>query len=306
VNGIHVTITGGSALEAVLGSTTLDLVVSHAESGAAVGIVCSIPPHVSGEAFVLGTSVDETLLDPDSTLVDGKVARVLLPSSGGGEDASLADVGPIGTDAGILAASNSAFSHTEGTVGGEETASASHAQIEDLELLRVLPGGGALLTADLVRAECTADHSGEAGSTTAATTILGATLGGEDLCAALGLEPLCTPEPNTEIVSGFVLVRLNEQIDRSTETKSDVTVNAIHLFVLGEGNPLGLPVGADVIVASAHCDAGRGLGIVVDDPEEGGGGEGGDPLGELLESLGGGGSSNPLAILSGLLGTGLR
>jgi hypothetical protein len=59
------------------------------------------------------------------------------------------------------------------------------------------------------------------------------------------------------------LIRLNEQKcdgggslpDCAGETSTGMTVNAIHIFVLCEENPLMLPANAEIIISSAHCDA---------------------------------------------------
>ena len=248
VNGIHVVAKPG-ALEPVTGEPVIDLVVSHAESAAAFGVLCEPQPQVSGEAFVVGAKLDEDVLDPDRTQGHYKVGRVRLPSTGGLEDSTLAHVGPIGDGTSLVVESNAAFSHAEGTVG---EGSASHAQVEDLDALDA--GDGPNLTADLVRAECTA---GADGSVTARTLLTSLSIGGTDIpaeiCTGSDDPTLCEPEPNTVLLPEGLPVRvvLNEQFDTSTPEKSEITVNAIHVYALGGD----LPLGADVIVSSAHCDA---------------------------------------------------
>ena len=85
--------------------------------------------------------------------------------------------------------------------------------------LKVIDTGAAptnpFLGADVVRAECTA-QAGPAGTgtTTGKTTIAGATLGGSDICAGLGLAPTaacpnpaicCEPPPNTDVCAALGL-----------------------------------------------------------------------------------------------------
>jgi hypothetical protein len=267
VNAIHVRAANEAEdpLQPVIGSETLDLVVSHAESNAAFARVCEERPHVSGEAFALGVTVDENPIDAEGTLASSKVAHVVLPSGGGSESASQKHAGPITDGTATLVESDTAFSHTEGDAAAR-TAS-SHAQVEDLDALD--PGTGPSLTADLVRAECTS----AAGSSTGNAFLAGLTLGGQDVCAALGLSPetacgnaalCCTPPANTDACAALSLTPvcdalgvslvLNEQFpDCDPADDTCITVNAIHVKVL---DPVPGGTGADVVVSSAHCDAG--------------------------------------------------
>ena len=267
VNGIHVTVENEEEdpLVPILGLTTLDLVVSHAESSAAHTIDCVTGPFVSGEAFVVGLDVDEAIIDTEDQLLHSKVGQVTLPASGGVEDAHLLHVGPITDGTATLVESKTAFSHTEGDADAQ-TAS-SHAQVEDLDALD--SGTGPNLTADLVRAECNTED----GESTGDAFIAGLTLGGEDVCAALGLSPTascpnaaicCTPAPNTDVCAALSLtplcdalgvsIILNEQTEEcDPEDDTCITVNAIHVKAL---EPVPGGTGVDLIISSAHCDAG--------------------------------------------------
>jgi len=257
VNAIHVNVVNGE-------TTIADLVVGHASSSASFvsGLLCDDDvPHVSGRGYALGTTVDEGLIDPDNTLVHGEAASVFLPTSGGEETSTLAHVGPLGDGSMVLAESNAAFSHTIGSVDNDaNTASAfTESQIEDLDLF-----DGAI-QADLVRAESRSDATAETGSSTGSTTLVGLQIGGNDVCDALGLNDACTPAPNTTIeFPGVALVILNEQVpDPSGTGVTGLTVNAIHVIVLGGD----VPVGAEVIVSSAHSGA-RAAGATADPVEE--------------------------------------
>jgi len=270
VNAIHVNITSGT-------TTVLDLVVAHADASASFGNSnCEPTPAVSGAGFVVGIAAgQEPLTDPTGLLVNGEVGRVDLPSTGGSDDATVLHVGPI-TDqppTTTLVESDTASSHTTGTVGpGDTASSATHSEVENLRLLDTgTAPTNPLISADAVQAQCTSTANSTSKSSTGSTTLVGLSIGGTDICSSLMLDPLCTPAPNTDIfpagTGGPVLVRLNEQVcdnggtlathcaDGSVPGHTGITVNAIHIFILGEGNPGGLPIGADIVVSSATCDA---------------------------------------------------
>jgi hypothetical protein len=64
----------------------------------------------------------------------------------------------------------------------------------------------------------------------------------------------CHPAPNTVLLDLPILrVVLNEQIPDADGR--GLTVNAIHIWVLGAVPGSTLPVGAEVIISSAHADA---------------------------------------------------
>ena len=267
INAIHVTVTDGS------GAVLTDVVVASAASSATFesGLKCDDgTPHVSGVGFAYGQTADEDILDDSNTLQDGMVARVMLPNLGGEETSTVKHVGPISIADQMIAESNAAFAHTIGSTDPDADAAtaATQAQIEALRLIETAPGEH-LITADKVRAEVSADATGDPTAGTTGTTILeNLVIGGTDVCATLGLESVCTPDPNTVIEVPGLLVILNEQIvGPSGPSMADLTVNAIHIHVLGEDNPLDLPVGVEIIVASAHADA-RSADAVADPPSD--------------------------------------
>ena len=264
VNAIHVfgTIAGGVQ--------PIDIIVGHAEASAAYqgATTCQARPHVSGAAFVVGLDANVPLVDPNHHLVDGKALYVVLPSDGGNLNATQASVGPVGYGGATLISSNTAFSHTEGTVNValDTAAASSYAQVEQLRVADV-PQAPALLGANVVRAECSASADAQAAASIGDTKLLGVSLLGIQLCDALGLDALCNPAPNTNLLASPLgtLIRLNEQrcdnggtvasgcSDGTVPGATGITVNAIHVYVLSFPNPLGLS--ADLIVSSAHCDA---------------------------------------------------
>jgi uncharacterized repeat protein (TIGR01451 family) len=263
VNAIHVTVTDGS------GDVVTDVIVAHAKSAASFPSIvqCGEAPHVSGLGFSLGVQGDEDLVDSSNQLVNGEVGRVVLPSTGSGAGDEFADdstqkhIGPI-TDSPptiTVAESNTAFSHTEGAVDlVNNTASAlTYSQIEGLT---VLDNGTApsnpLISADLVRAEAHANASGSGAASSGTTTLLRPKIAGVEVCVPVIPGDTCSPAPNT-IVLGIpdAVVILNEQLVGTGVNAASITVNAIHVFIVGDTNPFGLPADAEIIVASAHADA---------------------------------------------------
>jgi uncharacterized repeat protein (TIGR01451 family) len=223
VNAIHVSVT-------VAGINT-DVVVAHAESAAAfpAGLGCQPFPSVRGDAYVLDTP---NLNPPLGEVQNGLVT---LPSTGGTVDSAIADLSPLGVGAGLT--------HTDGSITLLPTSAHafSSATLNDLNLL-----GGAI-TATTVRS--TSSTTGA--SSTGTTTIEHLVIGGVDICDALGLSSICTPAPNTVLLldNDTIIVELRETIT-GTDT-SEMRVNAVHIFVIGKGNPLNLPVGAEVVLSSS-------------------------------------------------------
>ncbi|MGH2783778.1 MAG: choice-of-anchor P family protein [Actinomycetota bacterium] len=248
VNGIHVKV---HLLDLV------DLIVSHSESAATFpsGIGCDgAIPAVSGSAYALGIN-----LKPDSAdgidLGSVKVAQVNLPITGGEDSASLADVNVPGVVTAGVAGAATQGEITDGddedTVPVEATSEAHTANVN------LLDGTIRARAVDVI------SHTEAGQEPTGKTEIAYLEIGGTDVCAAIGLDSICTPDPNTELLipGGPILVVLNEQIPEP----GGLTVNGVHIWVLGKGNPFGLPVGADIVISNAHSDAHPAESIVVDD-----------------------------------------
>ena len=225
VNGIHVVVYD-LALTPIDEST--DLIVSHAETSAAYpsGLACDAAiPAVSGRA----AAVETANLTPDATNV--VIAEVILPITGGTRSASLADV-----DLPSVGTSDSAFTSTQGSISGDGSPQASSsAQIKGLDLL------GGTITATLVQATSSSTAAGSTGD----AVIADLEIAGIPVCVE------CDPDVD-EVLLGIpdTVILLNEQIPEP----GGLTVIAIHIFVVGEGNPLGLPVGAEILISSAHSD----------------------------------------------------
>ncbi|HEX9712068.1 MAG TPA: choice-of-anchor P family protein [Actinomycetota bacterium] len=270
VNGIHVVVTNSS------GDVVTEVIVSHAVSDAAFlsGLACGEElPRVSGTGYALSVTADETLLDPDNTLVYGEAARVQIPITGGEDSSTQAHVGPLSVEGNHIIESNAAFAHSVGVIDRDAGSAVAdtEAQIEALRLLEHSDAPGEtdlLLSADLIRTEVHAEATdAETASATGSTTLVDLEIEGTDVCEMLGLQSACTPEANTTIeVGGAVLVILNEQIEGpSGPGVASLTVNAIHIFVIGQDNPFGLPVGVEIIVSSSHAGAHAEGGMVAED-----------------------------------------
>jgi hypothetical protein len=224
VNALHVVLN-------VAGIHT-DVVVAHADSTASfpAGLGCQPFPSVRGDAYVL----DTPNLNPP--LGEVKNGLVTLPSTGGTVDSAIADLSPLGTGTGLT--------HVDGAISLVPTTAQSHASAT-LNTLSLL--GGAI-TATTVRS--TSDTVGS--TSTGSTTIEHLVIGGTDICALLGLSSICSPTENRVLLidNNTVIVELRETIPGGDT--SELRVNAVHVFVIGKGNPLGLPVGAEVVLSSSY------------------------------------------------------
>lgn len=233
VNGIHVVVHDIKATPVVEAS---DILVGSAMSSAthASGIGCSALPAVGGGAVALGVHGTEQLEGE----LDHRLAQVVLPTLGGDEQASLVSiVTPIVT-------ADAASASTAGTTSVDPEAAEAHsvARIEGLDLAEAIQATLVEATADVTLEEVSGS-----------TTLAGLVIGGTDVCDSLGLASTCTPMANTMLRLPTIgtVVMLNEQI---TEP-GGIRVNAVHLWIVGQNNKLGLPVGAEIIISSARANA---------------------------------------------------
>jgi hypothetical protein len=222
----------GLRLSLVVAGIHTDVTVAHADSTASfpAGLGCQPFPSVRADAYVL----DTPNLNPPAGQV--KNGLVTLPSTGGIVDSAVLDLSPLGTATGAT--------HVEGAITLLPTTTAAAGARATLNSLNLL---GGLITATTVRS--TSSSSGTTSSGT--TTIEHLVIGGFDVCAELGLQSICTPDPNTVLLidDETVLVVLNERIPGSNTT--ELRVNAVHVYVIGKDNPFGLPVGAELVLSSS-------------------------------------------------------
>ncbi|HUR51466.1 MAG TPA: choice-of-anchor P family protein [Mycobacteriales bacterium] len=228
VNGLHIRLIDG----------TVDVIVAHADSKAAFP---TLSPCAATGSYLVGSAfVASETLDYPTGPTTLSVVPVTLGSAGGSQSgaANALDLAVIGATSGTGTAS------TDGVLSVPRVD--SDAAVEKLVLKN---GATTVISATLVHA-----HSSVNGLSPSGTTIAKLVLGGTDLCVALGLTSTCTPAPNTKLLdlSKTLTIVLNEQIVAGGVR----TVNAVHVYVLGAGNPLGLPIGSDLIISSATAGTG--------------------------------------------------
>lgn len=225
VNAIHVAVHDNPATPV---NEATDVIVAHAESRATFpsGLACGESiPWVAGDAYLL----DTPKLEPPAGAT--QLGLVTLGSTGGDETSAVADTSPLGAVTGQT--------HTDGTLDPLEAHSSAVYENVDLQ-------------GEAIKATTIESGSDTVGATsTGFTTIADLVIAGTDVCSALGRSSTCQPAPNTVLVldEGNVIVLLNEQI-----SDGGLRVNAVHIFVVGEGNPFGLPVGAEIVLSSSFTD----------------------------------------------------
>jgi hypothetical protein len=241
VNGLHIRATSGSTVLA-------DVIVSQAKSAAAFPTLtpcAGTGPYLIGNAFV----AKEDLTTPVVT-VGLPVGLVTLNAAGGSVSRTLntADLSFLG------ATSGTGDTSTTGSLATMRVD--SDAQVQRLKL--ALGAAGTVIDAALIHA-----HASKNSTTPSNAEIAKLIIAGQDVCAALAALPLpvptgpggiCKPNPNTVLLDlpGLLKIVLNEQMTANNVT----TVNAVHVYVLGPGNALGLPVGSDLIISSATAGIG--------------------------------------------------
>lgn len=238
--GATVTVNGVAATGVTQsGTTTITFTTPAGTAGAAtITVTCPLGQAtggftyrvctVSGEAFGLNAVVT-------GILALSKVADVVLPP-GGTQTVATAGVAGILTT-GVITDTTADIS-TPAT--GQEIATSS-STVNTLSLL-----GGAI-TATLVRSVATSTSNGTtATSSSAGTTFTNLVIAGNPVAA--------NPAANTVIaIPGVGSVIVNEQIPTGNGTMTTgLTVNALHVTVTTAGL---LPVGADIVVASARSGA---------------------------------------------------
>lgn len=186
----------------------------------------------SGKAY--GTKV--TVAPGSSSITSGTtaVSQLCTESTGVSDMNSAAAVSIAGVaTTGVIDTSVSS------SVVGSGSASTAVSTVNGLSLL------GGLVSADAVTSASSSIMSGSGYSTSSTGTIF-------TNAKVLGLPILLNVAPNTKIVlPGVGYVLLNEQISKVTSTSAKLTVNAVHIHIT-LGGILGLPVGSQIVVASAE------------------------------------------------------
>ena len=217
-----------------------EIIIGHAQAQASFPRnACSEPLNykVSADAAVVHTQ-EEILQTETWTARSGPI-----PTDGGDSSRVVVDT-QIPEGEGSF---DTGFSQAEGDFDGQTAFGYALAQVQELGLF-----GGEIVADKVVartRTEATQDGIS---SDTSGSLLLNAQIAGTDVCRALGLESLCTPEPNTAFpanIPGVLQIVLNAQ---SGCAPGDVECNVCMIEVtLGEPNA---PTG-QICVAEAHSDA---------------------------------------------------
>jgi hypothetical protein len=249
VTMIHVKITG------LLGLQSAEVIVARAtaHSDFPQTTVCTgaATRSVSGHAFVASVATSPVL----ANVLQGYVQ---ISPLGGSESQHIVALAVPAN--GSLVGAAAADSSSTGSISASQTTSRSQAEIagNDTTPACVLKTGSTcVVTAQVIHSEArsTATSAGST-STDTGTSFLN--------LSVLGIPIAGTPAPNTVIaLPGIGYLVLNEQFcdggglanhTCSGATHSGITVRAIDL-VVNLSNSLGLPIGAQVIVAEAHADS---------------------------------------------------
>lgn len=186
----------------------------------------------SGKAY--GTKV--TVAPGSSSITSGTTAmsQICTESTGISDTNSVTGVSLSG-----IATTGVIYTSVSSATVGSGSAATATSTVNGLSLL------GGLVTADAVTSASSSILSAGGYSTSSTGTVF-------TNAKVLGLPILIDVAPNTKIVLpaiGYVL--LNEQIAKSSSTSASLTVNAIHIHIT-LANALGLPVGSQIVVASAQ------------------------------------------------------
>ncbi len=217
-NGFPRHATFALALAGALSAPALFAQPKTGYSGKAYGTLVSVAPGTSG--ITAGSTAVSTLCVEQTGISNSNsAADVILPP--------LASTGVIDT------------SVASASLGGGSSSSTAMAAVNNLSLLQ------GLVTADAVQS-VSSSISGPGGFSVSSTGTIFTN------AKVLGLPILVNVKPNTHItLPGIGFVILNEQFSVVNANRATLTVNAIHIKV-DEANVLGLPVGTQLVVASAQ------------------------------------------------------
>lgn len=229
VNMIVVNISQVNSLDIPIGSK---IIVAHAKSGYNRNQSQVV---VSGEAFADSAKSESALVNNKI----GKGAAIYMPCEGTNGNVLTNNINALSFP-GVLTSGTGSTTAFGGPVG-TETVSQLTAEVQNVNLL------AGLITADEVRA-FSKSQVGTAGSFS--------TEGSQfSRLKVLGIPYSINVSPNTRVnLPGIGYVILYERNGSASGNQAQVRVNMLHLFVT-TGNTLGLPVGTEIVVASARSGA---------------------------------------------------
>jgi hypothetical protein len=257
INMIRVHIT--DLLPLIPGKQATEIIVGHAKahSDFPQTRLCEgrAKQSVSGHAYVAAAQTD-----PD--LLPALVGYSYIPSSGGDMSTSAASVqvpGPPAANAGSIVSAAAVDARSQGTLASGASQAASHAQVADLCVLRAVTG---LCTVGATAVRSQASSTAVAGSaaSTDSAPPPGTQLVGLQIAGVPG--PILAPRNSVVPLPGLGYLALNQQFCDGIGTPptcaggahTGLTVRQV-VLVVTVPNPLGLKLGAQVVVAEAHSDA---------------------------------------------------
>lgn len=226
VNMIHVRITQSNSFGLPIGAS---IIVGHSESSIATP---PVPVTVDASSYAL---LATGLAGPGSAR-SGPWAPARVPCTGGTAQDDLAQLMLTFADLGSM------VDTAMGQVASSGSSAAAQSQVQNVNVL------AGLIAADAVTTDAAAALDGSPTRSGSVTIVNG---------SIAGIPISSSPAPNTMVnIANLGYVVLNEQHGSLGSHSAKIVVNAIHLVVT-TSNTLGLPVGANVIVANATAGAKR-------------------------------------------------
>ncbi len=212
-----------------------EIIVAHAASS--FGSTPTEPAPIGGVAWAAAANgaIGDVLKDEI-----GKTALVSVGCVGTGGDTDTNGVAEISVKPIIITAAGdtTAFGNPDATAADAKTT----ATVKAVKLIGLISAGSVSAAA-----EETFDGSVRTRSTA-----------GSGLSNVKVLGVPVTVHANTDIaLPGFGHVILDEQVIPPDSSNKPTVVNGIHVFITTGSNPLGLPVGTEIIVAHAQAHAGN-------------------------------------------------
>jgi hypothetical protein len=226
-----------------------DIVVGHAEAHADAPLQTQCPGvsngTVSAEAFA--AKISQGLIPSLNTIA---VNDVTIPSSGGSDSAALQSL--TLTLGGKTIGSGTVRQEADGVTSASSAAANATSTVESLCLLTTTycdPANGVFPKDGIALSAATAATFSSAGGGAAGSFVNAANIAKLSINGTV-IDPLKLPPNSTFSIPGLATVIVNEQIAEAGSnhtTDTGLTVNILHVKVL--------PLGADIIVSSAHTDA---------------------------------------------------
>ncbi|HET9343871.1 MAG TPA: choice-of-anchor P family protein [Candidatus Eremiobacteraceae bacterium] len=226
VNMIHVRITQSNSFGLPIGAS---IIVGHADSSIATP---PVPVTVDASSYAL---LATGLVGPGSAK-SGPWAPARIPCTGGTAEDDLAQLTLTFANLGTM------VDTAMGQVSSSGSSAGAQSQVQNVNVL------AGLIAADAVTSDASAALNGSASRSGSVTIVNG---------SIAGIPISSSPAPNTMVnIANLGYVVLNEQHGSLGAHSAKIVVNAIHLVVT-TNNTLGLPVGANVIIANATAGVKR-------------------------------------------------